>query len=42
MNIQGRITEGVSLNEELEKKQLNSEERKIGLFAEEEHMESFH
>ncbi|KAG2273580.1 hypothetical protein Bca52824_056135 [Brassica carinata] len=42
MSIQGRTTEGVSLKEELEKKQSNSEERKIGLFAEEEDMESFH
>ena len=42
MSIQERIIEGVGLKEELEKKQSNSEERKIGLFAEEEDMESFH
>ncbi|KAL0668455.1 hypothetical protein Bca4012_031159 [Brassica carinata] len=42
MSIQGRITEGVSLKEELVKKQSNSKERKIDLFAEEEDMESFH
>ena len=42
MSIQGIITEGVSLKKELEKKQSNSEERKISLFAEEEDMESFH
>ncbi|KAG5410394.1 hypothetical protein IGI04_006713 [Brassica rapa subsp. trilocularis] len=41
-SIQGRINEGVSLKEVLEKKQSNSEERKIGLFAEEEDMKSFH
>ena len=41
-SIQSRITEGVSIKEVLEKKQSNSEKINIGLFAEEEDMESFH